>query len=732
MRIRPLLFLVPSVMAGTLLMASPPVAVAANGMTETGTVTYEVVPAKNQIHVTVQISIANHKANEPTTGGYTYYFWDYTQIYVEEEAGTITATSDAGGVSQSTISESGAYRLIKLSYPNVYYGETRVVTATYDLPGAPGAKGGFRAGQAFASLCAIGNGEDTGTVSVVIPDGYDVDVASGDTLARISDSGGKQVFSSGVQSRPRSFQSCIEARNPASVTHSAFTSAGQAFDLQGWPDDPAWGTSIRGQITVDMQGLEDLTGLKMPGGTIAVAEIGSGQLNDQGLTFQASPLTVGIPESVPSNLVAHALSHVWFNKSLFKDVWVSEGLAGYAEKAAGAGLYTPCGQPGGYPGAGSPDLGNWMVLNNTSPTLATDENVATWQRNAACYFFTTLADAMGPADFKAVVMAAAAGEMAYVGATPGEKMVGAELPVTAERMLDLLDERGMVAAGLTDLDRAQKLLANYGVLTEDDLAARSAARATYHSLATSAGKWKMPLAIRGPMSNWDFDAARTAMATAGEIVDVRDAIEQQLAGFSLDGTDIQKRFESAATQEDLDSLLSLIKQESGAAASVDRATKLDNGGRSILQTIGLIGTDVETPLEQARADLQGVEPEQAGNEAQSVIDRLNGSSDQGLLRVALVVGTLLILLVVVLLIVFIRRRRRAVASVGPGLGRPYGMYPQPFIDPATGAPAWPSMPPAPAWQPPAASAPVAPPPPAPTAGREADVGQGSEPPRQPE
>ena len=152
---------------------------------------------------------------------------------------------------------------------------------------------------------------------------------------------------------------------------------------------------------------------------------------------------------------------------------------------------------------------------------------------------------------------------------------------------------------------------------ESTLADRSLARATYHTLETSAGTWQMPLAIRGPMATWDFKGAESAMATAKQIVDVRGSIEAMLSGFSLDGTVIQRKFESAATQADLDSLLTLTKKEADAAGTLDRATKLNEGSRSILQSIGLIVNDIDATLAQARADLGSVKPDAAGAEAQS-------------------------------------------------------------------------------------------------------------------
>jgi hypothetical protein len=583
---------------------------------------------------------------------------------VEASAGPVSAISNGGVVTQSEGGGNDYYRIVKLNYPNVYYGQTRIVNATYTIPGAPHAASVFRATQAYASLCAIGNGEDTGSVSVIVPDGFNVSVSSGGQLAKTSDTDGKQSFSSGTQTNPRKFWTCVDAKNPANLTHTSLTAGGQSFDITGWPEDPAWSTAVGEDVGGDVGRLQDLTGLKMPGGTIVLAEAGDGQLGPYGGTYNSATTTAAIPETARKDVVAHELSHIWFNHEMFVDTWLSEGVAGYSQKAAGEGNYSPCTAPGVYPGSGSPNLMSWQALNYNSTTQ--DQNVSDWQYAASCYFITVLADAMGPQNFKNVLGAATSDEMAYIGATPGETLPGLKLPLTSQQMLDLLDERGMVPAGIADLDKAQKLLATYGVFDSATLTARSSARAVYHALAASAGAWKLPPAIRRPMSTWDFPAAQAAMATARQILDARASIGKQLPGFSVDGTDIQKQFQSAATQSDLDSLLTLTKLEADAAGKLNGATKLRNEGRNPLQALGLLSTDLDAILKQARTDLQNIKPGVAGTEAQSVIDQVNGASNQGLLRIGAVLGLLAILLLVIVSIALIRKRRRGLAADGAG------------------------------------------------------------------
>jgi hypothetical protein len=701
-RIRPLLLLAPVILAATALLATPVAVRAANGMTETGITTYEVVSSKNIIAVTIKLSITN---NTPSVcSGYvcTSYFWDTTYIYMPMVASPVSATSNAGSVSGYTYKTTAYWRWVQLSFPAVWYGQTRVITASYSIPAAPGAAGGFRAGQAYASLCARGSGEDTGSVLVVIPDGFDLSVIAGGDIAKADDSNGKQTFSTGTVPEPNTFATCVEASNPANLTHTPVTAAGQAFDLRAWPEDSSWSASMGAGLGGYVQRLEDLTGLKMPGGTISIAETGGGY-DDHGVGYDPSTKVVSIPEMATVSDKVHALSHIWFNRTMFEDTWVSEGLAGYSEQAAGGSSYTPCAEPGSYPGSGSPSLSTWRTL--TYDSSVEDESVSEWQHAAACFFFTTLAGAMGPDNFKNVMRAVAAGETAYIGATPNEKLAGSTLPIGARQMLDYLDERGMVPAGISNLDQAQNLLGNWGMFDSTTLAIRSSARAAYHALAAKAGKWMLPLAIRGPMSSWEFLSAQAAMTTAGQILDIRNEIESRLSGFSLDGTDIQTRFQAAATQGDLDSLLDLIKRESGAADKVAEATKLHEG-LNVIQSIGLLGTDIDALLKQAHTDLQNVRPDEAEAAAQTVIDSVNGSTGAGLIRWG-IVATILVVLLLVALFAIIRRRTPAVITAGPGGPGPWAQPPWGGAYPAAGL-QMPPPGPGPSWQTPDAGGASAP------------------------
>jgi hypothetical protein len=193
-----LLGLVPALIAGLTVLASPLPAGAVSApppapLPPPPTTTYVVNTAKSEIDVTVKLTIENTTPPSVTSCGYlcthtTNYYSNVTFVEVDLHAGAVRATSNAGGVKQNLFRTDAIGRVLKLTYPAVWYGQTRVVTVTYAIPAAPHAPGGFRALKAYASLCAYQNSADStlflGVVSVVVPDGYLVTFTAGEPMSK--------------------------------------------------------------------------------------------------------------------------------------------------------------------------------------------------------------------------------------------------------------------------------------------------------------------------------------------------------------------------------------------------------------------------------------------------------------------------------------------------------------------------------------------------------------------
>ena len=428
------MMLVPAVVFAAMLASPAPVAAA--GSTEIGTTTYTVNVAGSRIDVRLQLRITNNTPPKVVSCGWgcwdtTDYFYNQTQIAVEADAGAVKVSSDAGGVSQSVVKTDKWYRYITLTYPKVMYSFTRVLTVTYSIDGAPRAKGDYRAVKSYVNLCAVGGGFDSGVVQVVIPSAFDVSFYAGQELTQAGASGGTRIYSSGTVAQPYRFWTCLDGTNTNALVRSTVTVSDQQFEIQSWPEDPAWKTMIEGLLSKDITGLRAMNGLDLPGGLIRVREVGNSELGEYAGMYNSETKIAYVTEETDVSVVAHELSHIWYNRNLFQDKWASEGLAGYSEQLAGPGQFKPCDVPGDYPGSGAPDLGKWVVLDKQSTTQ--DEQVLDYEYSAACYIITKLAADMGSENLKAVLEAGAKGEMAYLGADPNEKLLVSEAPSRPRR-----------------------------------------------------------------------------------------------------------------------------------------------------------------------------------------------------------------------------------------------------------------------------------------------------------
>ncbi len=644
--------------------AAPPAAMAANGVAETAVTTYTVNTAKSEIDVTASLSIKNLIPSKVESCGVlctntTNYYITDAFITVPTQAGAVSATSDGGAVKQTPDISSGITRSLKLTFPKLWYGQTRKVTATYAIPAGAGASGGFRALKAYAALCAWGNDSSTGAdsqaVNVLVPDGFAVSVTGGLALNMSGDKNGVQTYTSGSVPTGKGTYTCLQASNPSGLVSTTGQVGNSSFTIRSWPEDTAWAATLAGYIRNDVPKLQSLSGLPFPDG-VTIVEAGNQELGGYGATYLWQTKTATMTEGSGEAMTVRELASILYSP-LFADFWISDGFAQFSKKILGPAAYTPCSDPGRYPGTGSPSLTAWKQLEPNS--TATDVAESNWQYAASCYLVTKLADTIGPDKLKTVLNYASARAVAYSGPVP-EIYADRTSPVSARQLLDLIDEIGMLPAGVQDLDEAQNLLSGYGIFTASDLQSRSQARAAYHGLAKSAGTWKLPVAITRPMAEWDFGTARTRIATATQIIAARDQAIKNIPDLTLDETPLQTQFESAKTQADLEALLALTKSEADAAGKVGQAEALNGGGHGVLQTIGLIGADLATPLQAARDALRNAKPDEASVSAQRATDTLNGSSNQGLIRLA---ALAILVLVVLLLAVFLRRRRMGVPAL---------------------------------------------------------------------
>ena len=669
-------------------IVGPAPASASNGYVETETTTYTVDPADRRLDVTIDVDFRN---THQSTAGSAYYFTGL-YVWVEHAATHLATRADAGSTSLRHVRRSGAFDqyLVNFGQP-VYDGQRRRVRVTYQLPsGAPRSSSDIRIGKALASFCVVGQGDDGGTTKVVIPSAYKVTITGGSSteLKPVTGTGGSSggsggsgtaTWSTGLIDQPYAFWSCLSATNDNGYATSSTTSpGGREIDLQAWPEDPKWLTEVEHELGPILTKLEAIVGRELPGhGPIVVREFAGSELGNYAGFFNPETGVIVLGEDLgQSDVVAHELSHAWFNGQTFFSTWMSEGMAEWARIST---VTDSCPQPSSYPGTGAPNLENWQFAGPRA--TATDVAVVQYQYRAACYLVSTLAAKAGADHWRAVLKALLDDQLAYQA--PGLVLTHPQIPANWRQWLDAVDELGLVPAGDTNLDFAQNLLAQYGITTDTAaLANRSRARAHYHKLLAElaalggAVGWTMPEAILRPMSEWGFGVAESAMGEADAIRASVAQADAAMPGFGAEDGPVRMLFEQAKTVDDLKAAAALAADQASAAGAIAATGARIAAPRDTLAQVGLAGTDLDTPLAAALNAAKAGDTATAQADVASVNGLLDGAAEQGIIRIGLGVIVALVLLVAVAFVVLRRRQAAQPVPLGPLPEEPADLPPE--------------------------------------------------------
>jgi hypothetical protein len=666
------------VAGGLALALPPPVALAADGVVQTGATNYELVPEEGVLNVTIDLRVRNQIPSDtewypctewlydPWLGYYPVlsvchrtinYYVNESYVWLERSARNIRITADRGTVSRRVENRLDTYVLYRIAFQSIFRGQTRSIRITYEVPGGKPRSGtDTRIGRAYANFCVVAKGLDSETVRVVVPDRFEMDVWP--EAMDATRSGGRVVYESGTIAHTAEFFRCFEGTNEAGFARTIVTSpAGRTVIIEGWPEDAEWREAMGTEVPVTVAGLEALIGRPLPGdGPITIRQVSHSEIGkDYAGTFDPDTGIARISETYAEpGVVAHELAHAWFNTETFAATWMSEGLASWVERVSPT-AGPPCTVPGPYPGPGTIDLDEWIILGPRA-TEAQRALVA-YLYDASCWIATDLANRMGE-DRMGEVIRALLDRRAVYGDDLSRRWRGSG-PVDWKGFLDAVDEIGLVPAGVADFEYAQDLLLYYGVAEPAELKGRTEARAAYHALAEDLGAWVMPEAIRGPLEVWDFDEARTLIATAREVLELVRQADAALAGIGAATGPARSTFEAARNEADLDEARGIAADQSAAALDVADALEVLGEPRELIEEIGMWGVDLEPVVGRAVAAAKAADATVAAAAADEIREQLARASEVGIQRVTLTVGGVLVALLVAGAAVRVRRRRLA-------------------------------------------------------------------------
>ena len=660
-------------------LSRPAPAAAADGVTETAATTYTVDPAAGRLDVAVDVTVKNTKANTTTydpcvklvydpIDGYhtvsgtcpntTRYYVNEAYLWLESAATAIKVTANAGTPKITIYKKGDGYNEYRITYQAVYAGQTRSLHVTYQIPGgAPRSKAATRIGAAYVSFCVTANGYDGGSTRVILPSAYVVTVDAQNGTFSTSSTTDSATYSSGSMAKPEDFWACFDGDNISGFKKTSLSSpSGRSIEIQAWPGDAEWHDEVTRQIEDSLGKLEALIGRPLPGsGTVVVREVSDAGLGAYVGTFDSDTGVARVSEDYAQpGVVAHELSHAWFNDSLFSGRWLSEGSAGWAESTI---THLQCTAPGSYPGSGKPSIATWTFAGPKA--TATELDIIDYEYAASCYLISSIVAQIGDARMRDVLASLMDRTIAY--RSGDVVLAGASGSQDWRRWLDAVDELGMVPAGVEDLDFAQNLLARYGAAPDGSLAARSAARLTYHELARSVGDWVLPEAILRPMSEWRFDAANAAMSLEAAAFSAVRAVSAELPEVDATNGPVRDLVATARVPADLQAALDRANEQKAAGDLIAAAKRSVSAQHDILAQIGLLGMDLQPMVVSGIAAVMTADLTAAQGQASRIDRALADAPNQGLIRVGAAVG--LVLLLVLGLALLRRPRQRRHASV---------------------------------------------------------------------
>ena len=592
--------------AVTLVGVQPLHASAAEGYGETASTVYRLDPAKGVLRVTVTLKVTNRTPDtrEPyscikyssdwlpipyvtTCYNETRYVLTTASAVIENEAQSVKAVSGGKPLEVSAGARDAWYRVATVTFPELHYGKSRTIKLSYTVKGgAPRSDTTTRTLRAYASFCAIANGTDASSVTVRMPKGFDVSTTG--RKLKVATAGSERVYTSGAIKNPATWSACFTGTNKAGYRTEKLAAAdGQTIRLRSWPEDQAWATNVSADVTSSLPRLEQLTGTSMSStANLNIQESATGNEYAGFYNPTTNTVTVGEDFQQPA-IVEHELAHVWFNGSVLKETWLSEGFAEWAARTV-SDEDPACVRPDATPG--TVNLATWKYL---APRADTADRVAVaTQYQAACYVMTAVATAAGQERMTTAVTALLERRDPY--ATDPAAKRAAKL-ATWRDWLDAVDELALAPAG-APASLASDLLVEYGVATDTGLLAqRAAARRAYANLAATVDGWDLPPAVRTPLATWSFGAAETAIDAAGVTWQLTGETDAVLPGVDARNGPAAEAWQGAATTADLKAAADLARRQLDAARDVADALALADQPLDIVQQVGLFGTQLPSP-----------------------------------------------------------------------------------------------------------------------------------------
>jgi hypothetical protein len=594
--------------AATLAPSRAPAAVAATpDLTITADTRYVVDPAKARIHVTAALTVVNHLKDTKTR----QFYFDRAYLAVQPGTTRFRIKSATGDPSVSVAQKKKDHTLLRIDFgKRLNAGRTRTMTLTFDIVD----KGGsptrdVRIGSSLVSFAAwafASSSTPGGTVTVVWPAGFNIEVDANELGEPKKDSSGTITYTTGRLAKPLDFFAYFLADRPNAYTETLLPVevGGRTLDiaLRSWPDDPAWAKQVGGVLAKGLPVLSDSIGLPwLDPGQLVVAEAISRSTGGYSGRYDPEVGRIEVAYYASPRVVLHEAAHAWFDGRLLAERWANEGFASFYGDQAAAALKFKVARPS----LTSRQAANRVPLNGWGPAPGTDVAVDEYGYVASAEVARAIAERAGPAGLASVWQAARNGVAAYqppgLGESNGAAGSGSDVgavesgaaPPDWRGLLDLLEDRTGRTYG--DIWRTWVIRPEEASLLDERLAARR----LYDDVVRRAGEWQLPPVIRQAMRAWQFEQATALLTAADHLLDDRAAVEAAAETAQLElpramraAFEGQASFAAAAAEADAE--LQTIAAYRAAAAVQPAAP-------DIVLEVGLWGATPDADLAQAAA-----------------------------------------------------------------------------------------------------------------------------------
>ncbi|HEV7762476.1 MAG TPA: hypothetical protein VGO78_25885 [Acidimicrobiales bacterium] len=603
-----------------------------DGLKAEAKTTFVVDPPARKIHVTTNVTLTNQVA-DVNRGNVVeqYYFYQYAVPVLSEAEGAHAQRSDGTALTVNLhASEDAAQQWVKFAQvdlaPRLLFGQSQAITLTYDLPyQAPRSAGLSRANDALVTFPAFSAG-DAGLTSIEVrlPSTFSVEVV-GDPLDQ-QQRDGQTVLTAGPIQNPDTFTAIVVATDDDRLVSKDIQVEGRDVEVRAWPDDADWATFVADQLGATMPALEGLIGQPWPTERgLDVVETASPYAHGYAGWYSQVDHSISLGDELDPLVIAHELSHVWFNANLFDARWINEGLADEYAQTTLQQLHKPT------PDAAVPDRNGpgAVSLNDWStPSLLEQQDDATeaYGYAASWYVMDQVAAEIGVDKMRDVIDAVTREQLPYPGDPDDPHPATVDGVANWQRLLDQLENVG-------GSRRATELFGTYVAndSQKPTLAARTQARLAYAGLAERGGEWSPPVFVRGEMSGWDFDKAGAEILQANAVLDVRDDIDAVLEGHDVGHLALEDSYEQS---DDLTALGAEADETLDAARAYRDADDRMDRGAGLIGAVGLLGSGTDGQLDEAADQLAGGDAEASLDASASVEDHLDSASRNGLLRLA--------------------------------------------------------------------------------------------------